>query len=60
MILCKCDNFWKVFKGFDFEVVVCFNSCSVECLFGDVGIVWYCGKIEVVINNVKCCSDFVD
>lgn len=47
------------FDGFDFEKMVGYGEDDVERLLVDVGIIWYCGKIEVVINNVKCVKEMV-
>lgn len=53
-ILRKRDNFRRAFADFDFDRIARWNTCSVDRLLRDPGIVRHRGKIEAVLHNARC------
>lgn len=59
MIFKKCENYCCVFDGFDLVLIVGYGDEKVVGLFVDVGIVWNCVKVVVVIQNVRVYLVFI-
>jgi DNA-3-methyladenine glycosylase I len=59
-VLDKRDDFRRVFRGFEIDVVARMSERDVVRLLGDASIIRHRGKIESTINNARRCRELID